>query len=308
MSPSDRREARVWTGPARPQIILDAITGGGGVLVKREDANVIVWTTEDYESNDVPQLGEWLHPGVEWVQLDTAGIDNWLELGVFDDERQWTRADYGAPVAEQVVGLLLAACRRYAQYAKARTWGPLDCQVLAGLTIGLVGCGRVGVETIARLSAFGVRILTVSDPAVSIPEVEASYGPEGLHAVLERADLAVVTLPLSDQTSGMIGARELALIGSHGWLINVGRGKVVDTEALVAALRDGSLGGACLDVTDPEPLPDGHPLWEMDNVLLSQHSANPELLRWYATTVTDNMRRFVAGDELRLTIDRARGY
>jgi D-3-phosphoglycerate dehydrogenase len=301
-------KARVWTGPARPQVVLDAITGAGGVLVGNAQANVIVWTSEGYEADSVQALSDRLHPGVEWVQLDTAGIDHWLQMHIIDDERIWTRADYAPPVAEQVVGFLVAACRRFPEYARAKTWSPLGSEVLAGKTIGIVGCGRIGVEAIARLRPFGVHILALTDPVAEIDGADACYGPEGLHELLERCDHAVIALPLTDATRGVIGAEELALIGPGGWLINVGRGKLVDTDALVAMLRSGGLGGACLDVCDPEPLPDGHPLWDMDNVLITQHSANPELVSTYAKTVAENMRRFVAGDDLILTIDRTRGY
>jgi len=171
-----------------------------------------------------------------------------------------------------------------------------------------VGCGRIGVEAIALLRPFGVRILAITDPRADISGADECFGPDGLHGLLELCDLAVIALPLTNATRRVIGAAELALIGSDGWLINVGRGELVDTDALVEALSWGGLGGACLDVCDPEPLPDDHPLWGMDNVLITQHSANPGLLNTYAKTVAENVRRFVVGDNLALAIDVERGY
>jgi phosphoglycerate dehydrogenase-like enzyme len=120
----------------------------------------------------------------------------------------------------------------------------------------------------------------------------------------------VLAAPLTDQTRGLIGERELDLIGPDGWLVNVARGPIVQTDALVAALREERLGGACLDVTDPEPLPDGHPLWDFENVLVTPHVANPPDLEidLLAARVAENVRRFAAGQSLTGQIDPGLGY
>ena len=128
--------------------------------------------------------------------------------------------------------------------------------------------------------------------------------------VLPEADFVVVLAPSTPATRGMVGERELALMKDDAWLVNVARGPLVDTDALVAALRDGVIGGAALDVTDPEPLPDGHPLWSEPRALITPHSANPFVAYWptLAARVAENVRRFVAGESLVGVIDPARGF
>ncbi len=130
------------------------------------------------------------------------------------------------------------------------------------------------------------------------------------HALLPDTDLLVLALALTDETVGIVGARELDLLPDHAWLVNVARGRHVDTEALVAALDAGRLGGAGLDVTDPEPLPDGHPLWGRDDVIISPHTANtPEMGRpLLARRVTENVRRWIAGEDLLGLVDPSLGY
>jgi phosphoglycerate dehydrogenase-like enzyme len=304
--------AQVWTGPVRDERIAAAIIEGGGVLRERsEDANVIIWSSHDHSDESLSMLRTILHTGVEWVQLDSAGVDHWFELGLFDSHRAWTRADYGPAVAEQVVAFLLAGTRRFPQYSAAQHWGhPAGGAILADQVIGFLGAGRIVQESIIRLRAFQVRIRTLSEPIVQLEGVEAAYGPRQLSMLLEASDHVVIAVPLTKYTRGMIGSEELRLIGPSAWLHNVSRGEMVDTNALVKALESGAIAGACLDVTDPEPLPAGHPLWRMENVLLTQHTANPRSnsVGMYAITVKENVRRFVAGESLLGPIDLSRGF
>ena len=128
--------------------------------------------------------------------------------------------------------------------------------------------------------------------------------------MLRASDYLVLAAPLTASTRGLVGARELDLLGPDGWLVNVGRGAVVDTDALVGALASGRLGGACLDVTEPEPLPDGHPLWSLPNALVTPHAANPwqDHFAALAVRVEENLRRFRDGLPLVGLIDLGRGY
>jgi phosphoglycerate dehydrogenase-like enzyme len=257
-------------------------------------------------------MGGVLHDGIRWVQLPSAGVDRWLRLGLLDERRTWTGAQgaYADDVAEHVLAFVLAAARRLPQAAKSRTWARDEGRRLAGATVGIVGAGGIGEAVVARLASFGVRILALSRSGREIPGAERSLGADSLHELLGESDYVVLALPLTDESRGLIGRRELDLIGSEGWLLNVARGAIVQTDALVAALREGRLAGACLDVTDPEPLPDGHPLWELDNVLITPHVANPPRLEIdvLAGRLEENVRRFVAGEELLGPIDLGRGY
>ena len=140
--------------------------------------------------------------------------------------------------------------------------------------------------------------------------VDRVVGPDRLHDALGDADVVVVALALTPETIGIIDAAALGAMAPHGWLINVGRGGHVVTDDLVAALEAGSIGGAALDVTDPEPLPDGHRLWTLDNCLITPHVANtPEMgLKLLARRVTENLRRYIAGEDLLGPVDVELGY
>jgi phosphoglycerate dehydrogenase-like enzyme len=302
-------DARIWLGPEQPGELVAAIEGAGGTLVSSDRANAIVWST--YE-NEPETISDVLHDGIEWVQLDSAGVDVWLEAGLIDKGRVWTAAQgvYAARVAEHAIALLLVAARGIAQAARATQWGAVPGEGLLGKTVGIVGAGGIGREVIARLGGFGVRILALTRSGRATAGADASYGPEQLDRLLSDSDFVVLAMPLTPKTQGIIGARELELLGSHGWLVNVGRGQLVDTLALVSAIERGHIAGACLDVVDPEPLPPGHPLWSLPNVLITPHVANPWEQHYepYARRVAENVARFRQDAALRGVVDPERSY
>jgi D-3-phosphoglycerate dehydrogenase len=307
--------ARVWLSPEAPEAIAAGVRRSGGEVVPAGEANVIVWYGHEHlQPEQVPLARSLLRDEVAWVQLDSAGVEPWFELGLVDSARVWTSAAgaYAAAVAEHVVALLLAAAKRLAECARATTWmkHELEGVALAGSTIGIVGAGAIGRETIRRLQPFDVQVVGSTRSGAEVPGADRSLGPDGLDELLERSDYVVLCAPLTPETTGLIGARELALLAPGGVLVNVARGALVDTEALLAALRGDRLGGAFLDVTDPEPLPDGHPLWSEPRVLITPHVANTrtQLDAALARRVEQNMARFVAGEPLLGVIDPAAGY
>lgn len=304
-------DARVWLGPDRPPQLVAEVERAGGSLVPIEEANAIIWTSRDHESA-IDQLRGVLHPQIRWVQLDSAGVERWIEAGLLDRERVWTAAQgaYASMCAEHAVALVLAAAKRLPQLARRTSWSELRGERLEGKTIGIVGAGAIGREMIARLAPFGVRVLALTRSGRPVEGADRSLGPNGLDEVLGESEYIVLAAPLTAETQRLIGTRELALIGPSGWLVNVSRGGLVDTAALVAALEEGRLAGACLDVTDPEPLPPGHPLWALPNVFVTPHVANSpeELYRSLANRVAENVRRFAAGRELLGVIDPKLGY
>jgi phosphoglycerate dehydrogenase-like enzyme len=305
--PSAARNAQVFVGRDRPALLLAAVERAGGSLASAADANVVIWT-----EGGADELRSVLHPGIEWVQLALAGVEGWLDSGLVDDTRVWTSARglYSARVAEHVVALILAAAKGLITAARHETWSHREVDLLAGATVGVVGAGGIGAETFRRLEPFGVRRIGLTRTGASVPGADLSVGPEGLEALLRESDYVVLAAPLTPETENLIGASELSLIGPRGWLVNVARGRLVDARALLDAVRKGIILGACLDVTDPEPLPDGHPLWRCDNVLITPHVANPwsrhhELL---ARRVAENLDRFQGGRDLLGVVDPARGY
>jgi phosphoglycerate dehydrogenase-like enzyme len=175
----------------------------------------------------------------------------------------------------------------------------------------VVGLGGIGREVAQRAKGFGMRVLATRRSAVPPPPYVDQQGTaDDLHRFLAEADVVVLCVPLTDETTGMISAEELALMKPGSYLVNVARGRVVVTEALVDALERGHLAGACLDVTDPEPLPAGHPLWTMPNVVITPHVSSRSALtgdRWEALYI-ENLRRFGAGEPLLNVVDKTAGY
>jgi phosphoglycerate dehydrogenase-like enzyme len=307
--------ARVWLSPEAPAAIAAAVRRAGGEIVPANEANVVLWYGyEHLRPEQVPLARSLLRDSVTWVQLDSAGIEPWFEHGLVDRARVWTSAAgaYAVAVAEYIVALLLAAAKRLPECARATTWlkPELEGVALAGSTIGIVGAGAIGRETIRRLEPFDVHVIASTRSGAEVPGADRSFGPDGLDALLERSDYVVLCAPLTPDTTGLIGEPELALLGPAGVLVNVGRGALVDTEALVAALRDSRLRGALLDVTDPEPLPDGHPLWTEPRALITPHVANTraQLDEALARRVEQNVARFRAGEPLIGVVDPSAGY
>jgi D-3-phosphoglycerate dehydrogenase len=304
----------IWLGPERLPTLADAITESGGRLVEAAEARAVVWWGDDPGGRPGPELlAEVLHDGVEWVQLDFAGIEDWTAAGALDDRRAWTNASaaYAVQVAEHAVALLLANVRRLADTARADRWRPeLQGRELAGSTVGLLGGGAIGGGVIARLAGWDVRILALTRSGRDVPGAVRSLGPGQLDDLLRDADHVIACVPSTPETRGLLGRRELDLIGPEGTFVNVGRGALVDTDALVDALRARTLGAAAVDVTEPEPLPDGHPLLTLAHCLVTPHVANPPeaLLPTYALLVRDNVARFARGEPLRSVVDARAGY
>jgi len=303
-SPSS--EARVWVWP-ESELLERAVRSGGGRVVPLEQANAIVCTGDDIEL-----LRQSILPGVRWVQLGAAGIELWLDAGLMQPDVVWTAAKgvYARPIAEHVLALILAAARGLPERARARTWGAPGGSLVAGATVGVVGAGGIGTHLIGLLVPLGLRTIALTRNGRSVPGADVSVGPADLHILLARSDYVVLTTALTAETKGMMSAERLGIMRRDAWLVNVARGELVDTIALVAALRAGTIGGAALDVTDPEPLPDGHPLWTLPNVLITPHVASTRVMgaEFLAQRVEENVRRFSLGQDMLGVVDQALGY
>ncbi|MEV4801583.1 D-isomer specific 2-hydroxyacid dehydrogenase family protein [Nonomuraea sp. NPDC049421] len=287
----------VHVGPEPVPALIDAVERGGGRVVPLEQAEAIVY----FGSDDPAELRGMLHEGIRWVQLPHAGIERWADAGVITEHPVFTAAtgSYGPAVAEQALALMLAAARDLHRHARATTWGRNDSRMLAGSTVAIVGAGGIGRALTRLLEPFGCRVVAVSDRG-EVPGADAILPRARYREALPGADHVVVAAPATPETRGMFGTREFELMEKDAWLVNVARGGLVVTGELVEALRADVIGGAALDVTDPEPLPAGHPLWTMDNVLITPHSANPRPAYWrgLADRVTANVRHFGAGEPL----------
>ena len=277
-----------------------AVRAAGAEIGPLGEADGLVWV--DPNPDGFPDE---LPDRVRWVQLPSAGVERWLDR--IDRERQWTSASgaFGRPVAEHALTLMLAGVHRLHEFARATTWTRPTVRELASATVAIIGTGSIGRALIGMLEPFGVEVLAVTrrgrDGTIPIDRVAE---------VWPRADFVVIAAPSTADTRHLVGAGELAAMRENAWLVNVARGSLVDTDALVAALAAGEIGGAALDVTDPEPLPDGHPLWTEARALITPHVANPDvtLMRDLAGLVRENIGRLAAGEPLRSPIDLDAGY
>jgi phosphoglycerate dehydrogenase-like enzyme len=249
-------------------------------------------------------------PHAKWVQLPFAGIENFVHL--IDHDRHWTagKGVYAEPVAEMALALALAGLRGLGTYARAAGWSPPRGLNLLNGRVTILGGGGITESLVRLLQPFGCHITVVRRNVSDLDGVDEVLGSDRYADALPGADLVVVALALTPETDGIIGAGELELMERHAWLVNVARGRHVVTDDLVVALEDGVIGGAGLDVTDPEPLPDGHPLWSLPNCIITPHVGNtPDMARpLLAERITANVRRFALGEELIGSVDVDAGY
>jgi len=242
---------------------------------------------------------------LRWLHTFSAGVDNpWFQALRERGVRLTTSSGANAvPIAQTVLLYLLALSRDLARWQDAqqrRAWEPHEVVDLQGLTLGVVGLGPIGLE-VARLgAALRMRVIGMRRSPRGDEPCE-TWPITRLDELQPRADSLVLALPLSGDTRHLLDARRIALLKRGAWLVNVGRGALVDEAALVAALQSGQLGGAGLDVFEVEPLPPGSPLWTLPNVIVTPHNSgdSPGNQVRAAEIFLDNLARFVRGEALR---------
>lgn len=260
---------------------------------------------------------------LRWVQSPAVGVGSLMfpELLASDVVITTARGIRARAIAEHILGVTIALARRLPTAIRAQVehrWAQadiegseIDVRTLQGQRMGIVGLGAIGSELVAIAAPFGFRITairrTVCPPP---PGVDAVWPPERLHDLLAESDVVVIAAPHTPRTKRLIGPTEIDHIKKGALLVNVSRGKMIDDAAVVAALRDGRLGGAALDVFSEEPLPLSSPYWDMPNVIVTPHVSGA--LRDYWTPLvalfSDNLRRFDRGEPLHNVVDKVAGY
>ncbi len=249
--------------------------------------------------------------GLRWIQVGSAGVEKVLSRELVDSSIVLTNTSRiaGPQVADQAFALLLSLTRGLP--AANENTPALTRTELHGKTMLVIGLGGVGTQIARRANAFGMRVRAIDVKEMERPTFVFSLDKPGkMMELLPAADVVVLACPLTPQTRDLIGAKQLAAMKKGAFLINVGRGGLVQTEALTAALQQKQIGGAGLDVTDPEPLPAEHPLRKMGNVVISEHvgGQSPEGRERQWRLFRENVRRFVAGEPLLCVVDKAKGY
>ncbi len=288
--------------------MAEAITDGGGLVSPLADAKALVWGAPAKPQALVDVLEQ--APHLEWIQLPWAGIEPYID--VIDDDRLWTCAKgvYAEPVGELALALGLCGLRGIASYARAQQWESPSGTNLQGGRVTILGGGGIAEVLLSLLAPFDAHVTVVRNHVRPMDGADVVVESEHLQNTLPGADLVIVALALTPDTDGIISADELRLMEPHAWLVNVARGRHVVTDDLVGALQAGTIGGAALDVTEPEPLPDGHPLWSLPNCIITPHVGNtPEMAKpLLAERITANVRRWAHGEPLIGPVDPALGY
>ena len=303
-----------WMQPAAPGVRLVAAPERADAVREAADADAVIGECVP----EVIQAG----PRIRWVQRMYAGVERCIAIPAFT-ERGIVLTNMqkvaGSVMAEHVMAFMFGLARGFATYVPMQAKGEWEPEAVPesrmwevkGRTMLVVGLGGIGTEVAKRANALGMTILAIRNSGTDGPSYVAEVGlTDKLLPFAGRADVIVDTLPLTQDTKGIFD-RKLFDAAKRGTLfINVGRGGTVVTAELVAALQDGRLGGAGLDVTDPEPLPADHPLWHAPNVLITPHVSasleGNETPRWILAR--ENLRRYAAGGKLLSEVDVKKGY
>jgi glyoxylate/hydroxypyruvate reductase A len=249
---------------------------------------------------------------LRWVQVMGAGVNAFLDTP-FPPKVVLTRVEgvFGPWMAEYVFGWLLWASQHtepLRTQQRLRRWEPINPVLLRGKTLGIVGLGSIGRVIASVGRAFQMRVLGLSRTGHRVPDIDRVYRRPSFHEFLAASDYVVLVAPLTPETRGMLGEPELHAMRPDSWLVNLGRGSLIQEPALVRALQERWIAGAVLDVFAEEPLPTEHPFWGMANVVVTPHISGPSVPEEIAPTFNENLRRFLTGRPLRGRVDIRRGY
>jgi phosphoglycerate dehydrogenase-like enzyme len=253
-------------------------------------------------------------PRLRWIQSTSAGVEKLAPT--LPDSVVLTNASgvHGPKGGEYAMTALLMLNHRVPDFVtaqRAKRWEQAFSAPIAGKTVLILGVGAIGSAAARLARRFGLRILGVSRSGKAHPLVDRMYTPSALRRALPQADFVLATLPLTAETRGLLGRAELDLLPRHAGIVNLGRGAVIDYDALADKLRRGELSGAVLDVFPEEPLPARSPLWTVPNLIMSPHCAVDDAAS-YAERALDifigNVERYLAGRRLVNVVDKALGY
>ncbi len=254
-------------------------------------------------------------PTLRWIHSVSAGVDHLLCKELVESEIVFTNSvgAHAPAIAESVLGMLLFVVKRLGEHwdaQKARRWERVRKDELRGKTLGVIGLGHVGTE-IARLGkAFGMRVVATKRHPQPAEHVDQVWGPEGLPHLLAESDFVVMCAALTPETRGLIGEHELRQMKPAAYFVNIARGALVQEDALLRALRERWIAGACLDVFVQEPLPADHLFYDLPNVFITPHSSasTPQLMGRALDIFVENVKRYRAGQPLLNVVDKPRGY
>jgi len=254
-------------------------------------------------------------PKLRWAQALTAGVEHWLARTDLSPALTLTcaRGTHRVQMPENILGALFHITKPYAAIVgdnAASTWTRRVSSTLAGQTLGILGLGAIGQELARKAAALEMRVIGTRRATGALAHVERVYAPEETDEVLAQSDFVVLLLPATPETENIINAARLARMKKTAWLLNFGRGALIDDAALVASAKSGTIAGAILDVFRQEPLPKDDPFWGTENILVLPHigGLHPARDSMVAALLVENLRRFLDGAPLKEVVDRKAGY
>jgi phosphoglycerate dehydrogenase-like enzyme len=240
---------------------------------------------------------------LKWVQALGTGVDGIVDQPGLSKDVVVTNMHglHGGPVSEAALAGMLALARdlpRSMRLQRAHRWERFPARLLQDKAVGILGVGAIALELAPRCKAFGMRVVGISSKVRDVPGFDAMFGRDALERAAKDLDFLVLLTPYTDETRNLVDARVFAAMKPTAYLVNLARGGIVDETALVRALKDGKLAGAALDVFAHEPLPADSPLWDMENVIVTQHQGGffDSYPRYALPVVEENMRKWLAGD------------
>ncbi|MEQ8840893.1 MAG: NAD(P)-dependent oxidoreductase [Acidimicrobiales bacterium] len=294
--------------PEMHAVLVAAVERAGATVVDPAVADAIIWA----DPAAVDEFATIIEraPDARWIQLPYAGIETVVHL--LDDDHLWTcgKGVYADDCAEWIMAALLTAFRAMPTFVRASSWSRQEGRNLLGAKLTVLGGGGLAESFLRLIEPWGCDVTCVRRSPTPVPGAARTVATADRLDAVSNADAVIVCLALTPETTGIVDEHLLAAMPDDAWLVNVGRGKHVVNDDLLAALAAGTIAGAVLDVTDPEPLPDGHALWGYDNVLITPHVGNTaEMgLPRLAERVEENVGRWLRGDELLGPVDVAAGY
>lgn len=281
---------------------------GGQVSDFDSSVGAVIWT--DYSKPQELLSLLKLNPQVEWVQLPFAGVDAFADVIKYPTRFTSAKGAYRKPVAEHALLLMMALGRVIPERVRAKTWGKNFAVSLYDSKILIVGGGGITEELLLLLAPFNTQVTVIRNQDIQLPGASATKTFDYLDDELSDADFVVLAAALTDNTRHLIDARRLAIMKQTAYLVNIARGPMVVTDALIQALGREEIAGAALDVTDPEPLPDGHPLWDAKNILITPHTADTraQVVPLFAQRVDANVKAYLGQGEWVGLVDPALGY
>lgn len=269
------------------------VAAGANLVSLDETVGALIWTDYSKPENLDDLLAS--NQQIEWVQLPFAGVDAFAEVLRHDVKFTSAKGAYRQPVAEHALALMLALARKLPERVVAKSWGKKFAVSIYDSKVLIVGGGGIAEELLGLLAPFRTQVTVVRKHPGPMPYANSVVGFDELDAQIAEADFVVLAAALTDETEGLFSLKRFELMKPTAYLVNIARGKMIDSEALFTALDQGLIAGAAIDVTDPEPLPDGHKLWAAPNLLITPHTAdtNAQVIRLFSERLEVNVRAWL---------------